>query len=110
MCLGCLQRCPKAAIQYGNGAATGKHGQYRNPHVTVYKQLFLPHSGNKKTSARRCGSTCFITGADNGSHTMPKNGFMIAFQNSLGQFFGQTWLSGHLSRRVSRRHLTAHNR
>lgn len=69
MCLGCLQRCPKAAIQYGNGVATGKHGQYRNPHVTVYKQLFLPHSGNKKTSARRCGSTCFITGADNRSRT-----------------------------------------
>ena len=29
MCLGCLHRCPKFAIQYGNGA-TKKHGQYKN--------------------------------------------------------------------------------
>ena len=41
-----------------------------------------------------------LYGADNGSHTLPKNGFMIAFPDSLGQFFGQTWLFGHLSRRV----------
>lgn len=29
MCLGCLHRCPKFAIQYGNGS-TKKHGQYHN--------------------------------------------------------------------------------
>ena len=29
MCLGCLHRCPKFAIQYGNGT-TKKHGQYKN--------------------------------------------------------------------------------
>lgn len=28
MCLGCLHRCPKFAIYYGNGNATRKHGQY----------------------------------------------------------------------------------
>jgi ferredoxin len=33
MCLGCLHRCPKFSIQYGSGKATGKHGQYHNPHV-----------------------------------------------------------------------------
>lgn len=34
MCLGCLHRCPKFAIQYGNGK-TNKHGQYRNPNTTI---------------------------------------------------------------------------
>lgn len=29
MCLGCLHRCPKFAIQYGKN--TKKHGQYRHP-------------------------------------------------------------------------------
>ncbi len=29
MCLGCLHKCPKFAIQYGNG--TKKHGQYVHP-------------------------------------------------------------------------------
>ena len=33
MCLGCLHRCPKFAIQYGKH--TKKHGQYTNPNVTV---------------------------------------------------------------------------
>lgn len=33
MCLGCLHRCPKFAIQYGN--RTKKHGQYANPNVKV---------------------------------------------------------------------------
>lgn len=28
MCLGCLHRCPKHAIFYGNGKATNAHGQY----------------------------------------------------------------------------------
>ena len=29
MCLGCLHRCPKFAIQYGN--RTKRHGQYTHP-------------------------------------------------------------------------------
>ena len=29
MCLGCLHRCPKFAIQYDN--RTKKHGQYQHP-------------------------------------------------------------------------------
>ena len=29
MCLGCLHRCPKFAVQYGK--STQKHGQYRHP-------------------------------------------------------------------------------
>ena len=33
MCLGCLHRCPKFAIQYGN--RTKRHGQYTNPHVKL---------------------------------------------------------------------------
>ena len=33
MCLGCLHRCPKFAIQYGK--KTAKHGQYRNPNVNI---------------------------------------------------------------------------
>ena len=33
MCLGCLHRCPKFAIQYGRKTKT--HGQYTNPHVKV---------------------------------------------------------------------------
>ena len=33
MCLGCLHRCPKFAINYGN--KTQKHGQYTNPNVKV---------------------------------------------------------------------------
>ena len=33
MCLGCLHRCQKFAIQYGK--RTKGHGQYTNPHVTV---------------------------------------------------------------------------
>ena len=33
MCLGCLHRCPKIAIQYGKN--TKRHGQYTNPNVTV---------------------------------------------------------------------------
>lgn len=33
MCLGCLHRCPKFAIQYGT--STQKHGQYKNPNVTI---------------------------------------------------------------------------
>ena len=32
MCLGCLHRCPKFAIQYGNGLSK-KHGQYKNPKI-----------------------------------------------------------------------------
>lgn len=31
MCLGCLHRCPKFAIQYGS--RTKKHGQYQNPNI-----------------------------------------------------------------------------
>ena len=31
MCLGCLHRCPKFAIQYGKN--TRKHGQYNNPNT-----------------------------------------------------------------------------
>ncbi len=33
MCLGCLHRCPKFAIQYGKN--TKRHGQYTNPNVKV---------------------------------------------------------------------------
>lgn len=33
MCLGCLHRCPKFAIQYGKN--TKKHGQYLNPNVKI---------------------------------------------------------------------------
>lgn len=33
MCLGCLHRCPKFAIQYDG--KTQKHGQYRNPNTKV---------------------------------------------------------------------------
>ena len=33
MCLGCLHRCPKFAIQYGRN--TKKHGQYTNPNVKL---------------------------------------------------------------------------
>lgn len=33
MCLGCLHRCPKFAIQ--RGRATARHGQYANPHTRV---------------------------------------------------------------------------
>ena len=33
MCLGCLHRCPKFAIEYGKN--TTKHGQYTNPNVKV---------------------------------------------------------------------------
>ncbi|MEA4926097.1 MAG: EFR1 family ferrodoxin [Syntrophomonadaceae bacterium] len=33
LCLGCLHRCPKFAIQYGN--KTKNHGQYVNPNVKV---------------------------------------------------------------------------
>ena len=34
MCLGCLHRCPKFAIKYGNGR-TAKHGQYKNPYTKI---------------------------------------------------------------------------
>lgn len=34
MCLGCLHRCPKYAISYGNGK-TNQHGQYRNPNTRI---------------------------------------------------------------------------
>lgn len=34
MCLGCLHRCPKFAISYGNGK-TSRHGQYRNPYTQI---------------------------------------------------------------------------
>ena len=34
MCLGCLHRCPKFAISYGNGK-TDRHGQYRNPYTRI---------------------------------------------------------------------------
>lgn len=33
LCLGCLHRCPKFAIQYGSN--TRKHGQYRHPKTKV---------------------------------------------------------------------------
>ena len=33
LCLGCLHRCPKFAIQYGKN--TQRHGQYTNPNVTL---------------------------------------------------------------------------
>lgn len=33
MCLGCLHRCPKFAIQYGNN--TKAHGQYHHPHDRI---------------------------------------------------------------------------
>ena len=33
MCLGCLHRCPKAAISYDN--KTNEHGQYTNPNVKI---------------------------------------------------------------------------
>lgn len=33
MCLGCLHRCPRFAIQYGR--RTKAHGQYTNPHVRL---------------------------------------------------------------------------
>ena len=34
MCLGCLHRCPKFAISYGN-KETNKHGQYKNPYTRI---------------------------------------------------------------------------
>ena len=34
MCLGCLHRCPKFAISYGNGK-TNRHGQYKNPYTRI---------------------------------------------------------------------------
>ena len=34
MCLGCIHRCPKFAISYGNGK-TAKHGQYKNPYTRI---------------------------------------------------------------------------
>ncbi|MDD6304171.1 MAG: EFR1 family ferrodoxin [Lachnospiraceae bacterium] len=34
MCLGCLHRCPKFAISYGNGK-TARHGQYKNPYTRI---------------------------------------------------------------------------
>ena len=34
MCLGCLHRCPKFAIGYGNGKSL-KHGQYKNPYTKI---------------------------------------------------------------------------
>lgn len=33
LCLGCLHRCPKFSIQYGNN--TKNHGQYVNPNIKV---------------------------------------------------------------------------
>ena len=33
LCLGCLHRCPRFAIQYGKH--TQAHGQYVNPHVKL---------------------------------------------------------------------------
>lgn len=36
MCLGCLHRCPKFAIQYGS--KTKKHGQYRHPAYRAKKK------------------------------------------------------------------------
>lgn len=33
LCLGCLHRCPRFAIQYGR--RTKEHGQYTNPNVTI---------------------------------------------------------------------------
>ena len=33
MCLGCLHRCPRFAIQYGR--RTARHGQYTNPNVKL---------------------------------------------------------------------------
>ena len=35
LCLGCLHRCPQFAIQYGD--KTRAHGQYKNPHDTVWE-------------------------------------------------------------------------
>ena len=34
MCLGCLHRCPKFAISYGNGKID-RHGQYKNPYTRI---------------------------------------------------------------------------
>ncbi len=34
MCLGCLHRCPKFAISYGNGKTT-RHGQYKNLYTSI---------------------------------------------------------------------------
>lgn len=34
MCLGCLHRCPKFAISYGNGK-TNRHGRYKNPFTRI---------------------------------------------------------------------------
>lgn len=33
LCLGCLHRCPRFAIQYGKH--TKQHGQYTNPNVRI---------------------------------------------------------------------------
>ena len=38
LCLGCMHRCPKHAIDYGKGrvaARTRRHGQFRNPYARV---------------------------------------------------------------------------
>lgn len=34
MCLGCLHRCPKFAIIYGNDK-TVRHGRYKNPYTRI---------------------------------------------------------------------------
>ena len=34
MCLGCLHRCPKFVISYGNGK-TDRHGQYKNSYTRI---------------------------------------------------------------------------
>ena len=46
MCLGCLHRCPKFAIQYGN--RTKHHGQYTHPSL---RQSTLPRSTPAAVSA-----------------------------------------------------------
>ena len=33
LCLGCLHRCPKAAIHYGTNEKTVLHGRYLNPNT-----------------------------------------------------------------------------
>ena len=36
-CMGCINWCPKAAIEWGSATVT--HGRYRNPNVTVQQVM-----------------------------------------------------------------------
>lgn len=54
MCLGCLHRCPKFAIQYDD--RTREHGQYRHPGTRVrFGALYRAGMSSGSTPARGRG-------------------------------------------------------